>query len=163
MKTIYLIRHSKSSWQNPKWTDQQRPLDKRGKRDAPLMACIMLLKEKKPELLISSHAKRAWTTAKMFQRIFMANKKELIKDPRIYHSNQEDIVEIIREIPPEFKVVYLFGHNPVMTTLVNSLGANIDNVPTTGIVRVDANIEDWQRWNLATAKIVAFYYPKMFV
>ena len=87
----------------------------------------------------------------------------LIKDPRIYHSNQEDIVEIIREIPSEFKVVYLFGHNPVMTSLVNSLGANIDNVPTTGIVRVDANIQEWHRWNPATAKIVAFYYPKMFV
>ena len=73
MKTIYLVRHSKSSWENPTWSDQQRPLDKRGKRDAPLMASIMLLKEKKPELLISSHAKRAWRTAKMFQRIFMAN------------------------------------------------------------------------------------------
>ena len=163
MREIYFIRHAKSSWSEPHLDDINRKLNNRGKRDAPFMADMTVLHGKKPDMLITSPARRAFDTANVFRKAHQLAKDNLKKDPRMYMASSNTILEVVKELPVEFAVVYLFGHNPGMTTLANYFSKEyIDNVPTCGILKVKCDIGEWLDIHPSRCTVEAFWYPKMF-
>ncbi len=163
MKQAYFVRHAKSSWDNPALADEDRPLNARGKRDAPYMASMMLLKEQPADLLVSSPAVRAVRTARAFRKAFGLKKKALISDNRLYLASPQMMIDVLRELPDYVETPYIFGHNPGMTDLANYFSDDIlENVPTCGVFRISCDIDEWYEFNNANSRRTAFYYPKMF-
>ncbi len=158
MKRLVIIRHAKSSWANALLEDFDRPLNDRGKKDAPMMA--KRLKEKKisPDLFITSPAKRANSTAKRFAKVFEFDKKNIKKEPKLYHASESMILKIAREFNDKLQVVFLFGHNPGLTNFVNyASNLEIDNIPTSGITVLE--VSTWKKLGKEKAKAVYFDYP----
>ncbi len=163
MKTIYFVRHAKSSWDHPTLRDIERPLEARGLRDAPLMAKVLKSKGVEPDLLLSSPATRAYSTALYFADAFEIDRVEVQLEPRIYEAFSEDISDIISKLPAEADTVLLFGHNPTFTTLANQFSSNyIDNVPTCGIFKVEAKVNSWKEFKAPVATLTEFHYPKQY-
>lgn len=164
MKTLVLIRHSKSDWTNKELTDKQRPLNKRGKRDAPFMAKLLYQRQDiHPTLFITSPAERSIQTAKEFAKIFNYDfSKSLIND-EVYSSGVQDIVKLISEIDNKHTCVLLFGHNPEITHLANQLSDSfIENIPTTGVLCIDFDFDDWKDILTKRGKTRFFEYPKKY-
>jgi phosphohistidine phosphatase len=158
VKRLVIIRHAKSSWGNALLEDFDRPLNERGKKDAPLMA--KRFKEKKilPDLMITSPAKRANSTCKKFAKIFEVDKKNIWKEPKLYHASENVILKLTKEIDEQNNVVFIFGHNPGLTNFVNyASNLEIDNIPTTGIVVLE--VSNWKKLGKEKAKAVYFDYP----
>ncbi len=163
MKKLILIRHAKSSWSNFSLNDIDRPLNKRGKRDAPFMA--KLLKERNiiPDLLISSPAKRAFSTAKFFAEEFNYPKEKIAIKQSIYESSVTDFLYILKEIEDAKQVVFLFGHNPAITLFTAFLsGRDPGNIPTCGIAGLDLLVESWSDLNEKRCELKFYKYPKMY-
>jgi phosphohistidine phosphatase len=163
MKTLILVRHAKSSWDNPDIKDFERPLNKRGKKDAPLMAKIFKDKNIVTDLIISSPAVRAFSTAQEFAEELKYPKNEIITDISIYEMGSKAILNILSKLNPKYKVVMLFGHNPDMTYLSSYLsGNNFDNVPTCGVVCIDFEIDSWDKITDNQGTLRFFEYPKKY-
>jgi len=161
MKNLILIRHAKSSWDNPDWTDFDRPLNKRGLRDAPFMAEILNKKGKKPDLFISSPAKRAIETAIFFANEFKYPEEKIIQDIGIYDRGYKYITNILSNLKQEQTTVFLFGHNPDITSLSSYFsGEYFDNVPTCGIVSIIFKFNDWKNITFENGSLEFFEYPK---
>lgn len=162
MKTVLVVRHAKSSWADLDLADHKRPLNGRGKRDAPYMASVAFQKEQSIDLLVASPAKRAYGTAKYFRKVFGLKKEDLWKDQRLYLASPDEMLNVIQEIPDEYQKIAIFGHNPGTTQLVNLIGeANIENVPTCGVVKIVFEVQHWYDVQPSNAKLVDFYYPKL--
>ena len=160
MKTLYLVRHAKSSWANAQTGDFDRPLNERGLQSAPLMAA--LLKEKKviPELIITSPANRALTTAEIFCDILEYPKELIQQRVEIYEGGTGNLLNIVQQLPDSSKTVLLFGHNPTMTDFSNLLtGNHIDNMVTCGVVRIDMAVKSWKDAARHTGKLVWYKFP----
>ena len=163
MKTVYFVRHAKSSWENPTLADIDRPLNKRGLRDAPFMGKLLRKKGVSPDMIISSPAVRAYTTAGYFAEALGIDKEDIVVDPRIYHAYTDDMIDILQELPVEIGTVLIFGHNPTYTSVANQFAVEpIDNVPTCGIFRIDAGIDSWADFGPRKGRLTAFLYPKQF-
>lgn len=161
MKILYLVRHAKSSWKEPELKDDERPLNKRGKWDAPAMAKRLRKMGDIPDLMISSPAKRAFNTAKRFAGELKYPGKKIQKSRELYMGSTSDFVAVISNVKDKYKSVMLFGHNPGLTEFVNKIGTtNIDNVPTSGVVRIDFDFKDWGDVKNAKGKMKFFEYPK---
>ena len=161
MKTLTIIRHAKSSWKYPELADFDRPLNKRGKNDAPLTGRRLKEKRISPDLIITSPANRALTTAKIIAGEIGYAKKNLVSDKRVYMADSEDVVAILREVDNALKEVFIVGHNPTMTDLANDLtGEYIDNIPTCGIARLKLDIKSWKDLAPGKGKLSLFDYPK---
>lgn len=162
MKTVYLIRHAKSSWKNTEFLDDiDRPLNKRGKQDAPRMAAVLRNKEISPDLLISSPALRAYTTALRIAEGIDHHKVQL--DQRLYEASTTDIFSVIREVDNGHQSVLLFGHNPSYTLFANYYARpTLENVPTCGLVAVGYAVEDWKLCDETNGKFLFFDYPKRY-
>jgi len=164
MKTVYFIRHAKSSWSDFSLSDFDRPLNKRGKRDAPMMAQKLEEIGVRPDAILSSTANRALTTATHFAKALGIARNEIIEAPSIYEAYYSTVLKVVQNQPKEWETLLVFGHNPAFTTIANSFdGDYIDNVPTCGIVKVTADVEKWDDFDEETGKVVAFYYPKQFL
>ena len=164
MLKIGLVRHAKSSWDNPTLSDHDRPLNPRGKRDAPIMAKKVHDLFGLPDLLLSSTANRAFTTAKVFRKEMGLSETQLISKSNLYHSTEEDILDAIALIDEKVKFALIFAHNPTMTFLANSFkGDMIDNVPTCGVVILESTANGWAELHSSNTKRVQFIYPKMYV
>ena len=162
MKRLFLIRHAKSSWSEPDLADIDRPLNKRGKNDAPFMGKRLKETHKaKSDLIISSPAKRALRTAKIIAReIDYPERKIEIKDS-LYGSGVQAILNIIKYLDESFNEVMLFGHNPDLTSLANFLSNNeVENIPTCGIFCVDFDIKSWKDVKKGEGIFKFFDYPK---
>lgn len=163
MKSVLFVRHAKSSWEDLSLRDIDRPLNKRGLKDAPLMGKLLRKKGVSPDRLISSPALRALTTAEFFARELGIAKEEIEIDRRIYDAFPEDLIQLVREIPDDQEVVLIFGHNPTYTSLANLFAMEmIDNIPTCGVFRIDAVIDSWRQFSQEKGRLTAFYYPKQF-
>jgi len=162
MKTVYFVRHAKSSWDDPGLMDIERPLNKRGLRDAPFMAKMMKGREVNPDQLISSPANRAYTTAKYFADEFQIPEKAIDVRKEIYHAYPEEVLNIVRNLNKDMNTVFLFGHNPCFTSLANQFSKDyVPNVPTSGIVRVNANVDDWAEFE-KHGVMSEFHFPKQY-
>ncbi|RLC49114.1 MAG: histidine phosphatase family protein [Candidatus Cloacimonadota bacterium] len=160
MKTLYLVRHAKSSWKQPDLSDFVRPLNKRGENDAPFMGKLLSDKRVNPDLVISSPAKRASATAKIIASEINFPKEKIVLDDNIYEATGRGLLEIISETEENYKSVMLFGHNPGLTVLQNNLSDHfIDNIPTCGVVALKFKTS-WNEIKLNSAGFIFFEYPK---
>ncbi len=163
MKTVYFIRHAKSSWDEPSLRDIDRPLSSRGLRDAPFMANMLKSKSVKPDLIISSPANRALTTAKFFAKELGIDADSIEVKRNIYEAYPEDVINVIRNANDAVSVILIFGHNPTFTSLANRFTEDyIPNIPTCGIVKIEADIKSWSELNERNATQTEFYYPKQY-
>lgn len=163
MKTVYLVRHAKSSWDYPNLRDSERPLNERGLRDAPNMAKIMKGKSVSPDAIISSPAVRALTTATFFKNELNLEGEDILIRDEIYEANPSTIIKLIQRLPESYDTIMVFGHNPTFTSVANYFTDEyIYNVPTCGIVRIEGDLRNWTEFNKDKAKLTAFFFPKMF-
>ncbi|NJN25640.1 MAG: histidine phosphatase family protein [Cyclobacteriaceae bacterium] len=161
MKKIFVVRHAKSSWDEPELEDFDRPLNKRGKKSAPEMGKRMQQRGIAPDLLISSPAKRAFATAKLIARELSISPEKIQKEPRFYEATIPDFVGVLQSLSDEVNTVMIFSHNPGLTDLVNYLSdAGIFNVPTCGIAEIDLDIAGWKELDKRKGRLVLFDYPK---
>lgn len=161
MKTLFIVRHAKSD-QSFFGNDFERPLNERGRSDAPVMAKRLLEKKYKIDALVSSPAVRAKQTAAFFAERLNIPVGETIFVPALYHAPSGVFYETIAGLPDDLNTVALFSHNPGITHFVNSLnsGAKIDNMPTCGIFTVSADIKEWSGFLIAKKEFLFFDYPK---
>jgi phosphohistidine phosphatase len=160
-KTLYLVRHAKSSWKDSSLDDAERPLNKRGKRDAPEMGKRLARAGVRPDLITSSPAVRALTTAQNIAEELGIKKSRIDVNEDMYTFNAEGLLEVIRGLDDKLNTVMLVGHNPATTILLNELsGADIDNIPTCGVAHLKMNTESWAQVKSGGAELVSFDYPK---
>nr|HPZ89583.1 histidine phosphatase family protein [Flavihumibacter sp.] len=134
MKTIFLVRHAKSSWGDLTVSDFDRPLSDRGQRNAPEMAQRLTLRGAKIDQFISSTAKRAVQTALHFMKAFERNPEEIVLRNDMYHAMPEVYYEVMAGLDDQLNAVALFGHNPGISLLVNELtDVRLDDMPTCGV------------------------------
>lgn len=158
-KILVLVRHAKSSWNHLDLDDFDRPLNDRGKHDAPEMAKRLKKTPFRPELLVSSPAKRALSTARKFARVFDLEKDEIIRIPELYHASSEKILKRIHSLPEEIQKVALFGHNPGLSDFVSQYSSfQIANMPTASIVVLE--ISHWSDFGKKPAAVKWYDYPK---
>ena len=162
MKIIYLVRHAKSYWGNQSLSDFDRPLNKRGKLDAPFMGRILNEKKVFPELMISSPAKRTKKTAiAIAEKISFPEKKILYID-ELYEASANIILKLIKKIEDDYTSVMLFGHNPGLTLLNNQISLTyIENIPTCGVVALEFN-GAWSKLEKDDCSQLFFEYPKLY-
>ncbi len=163
MKRLFLIRHAKSSWDDSGLTDYERPLNKRGERDAPFMAQILKKERIFPDAVYSSPAVRAITTAEIFAGEIGFDLKKIITEDSIYDSGIRELESIVQSIPASYKTVFIFGHNPAFTYYANHLGNKlVTNIPTCGIVGIEINVESWENVERGKGKTFFFEFPKKY-
>lgn len=161
MKTLVLVRHAKSSWKDPGLADRDRPLNPRGRRDAPKMGRRLAARGASPDLILTSPAVRAVTTARIIAEIVGYPEREIVEDERLYAADSGEILEVIRGVEDRFERVFLCGHNPGLTDLVNELSDEpIANVPTCGVVELQVVRGSWREARRDTVRQVEFDYPK---
>jgi phosphohistidine phosphatase len=159
--TLYLIRHAKSSWDNPALRDFQRPLNERGLETAPQMAALMKKEGIIPDLLVSSPAKRALDTARFFAAQYGVSDEAIVQEKDIYEASPIDLMRVISHLPDSAPTIFLFGHNPGLTDLVNQFTDDfIDNIPTCGIVRIVADTAHWNSFYEGNASLNQVWFPK---
>jgi len=160
-KTLILVRHAKSSWKDTSLNDIQRPLNKRGKKDAPKMGKYMAEHNIQPEVIFSSPGLRALTTARLISVRIGIKPSDIIVNKNIYTFNSEDLLNAIKSLKNKFDRVMIVGHNPAITELVNYLcGSKIDNVPTCGVAVLRFPVNSWKKVSKNKAKLESFDYPK---
>ena len=163
MKTIFFIRHAKSSWSDMNAADIDRTLNNRGLRDAPFMAKLLRGKGNKIDQFISSPATRAFSTAQFFAAEFGVAKDDIQIEKFIYHSYAPEILFFVKKLDDALDTVCIFGHNPTMTSIANSFSEEyIVNVPTCGILKVESNSKTWTEFTEDNAKLTDFYFPKQY-
>lgn len=163
MKYLYLIRHAKSSWDNPYLRDFERPLNKRGLRDAPKMGGILASRKIIPDLIISSPANRAITTAKYIAEAVNYPHQDIVEDQNVYHAGSNELMKIISQTGSKINILFLFGHNPGFTYLANQLSDGyIDNLPTCGIYGIQFDFDTWSEVIDVKGKMTLLEYPKLY-
>ncbi|MEW6651839.1 MAG: histidine phosphatase family protein [Bacteroidota bacterium] len=161
MKYIYLIRHAKSSWDNPAQTDFERALNERGIKDAPKMAQLLKSKNVKPDFIVSSPAVRAFTTAEIFAEKFGFPESIISADARIYEASTRELSEVVQQLSDDYKTVFLFGHNPSISNFANLISSKpIVDMPTCAIVGLELNIDGWNNLEKFCGKLILHEYPK---
>ena len=158
MKQIYFIRHAKSDWSNPQLNDHERPLNKRGMKDAPLMAEIMQKSGISPDAIFSSTAKRAFTTAEIFFRYFP--KAHLVAVPELYHANEITLQDFITYTDNKYNTIFIIAHNPGLNFFCSFYPEfSLPNIPTTGVIGIEADIDNWTDFNIKKSRIILVDYP----
>ena len=161
MKQLLLIRHAKSDWNDASLSDFDRPLNDRGKRDAPVMAKRLVDKKVKVDLFISSPAKRAKKTATIFAKEYDVKKEEISLKDKLYEESEETLYDVISKTEDKFNSIAIFSHNPGLTDFANLLTeTRIDNIPTCGIFAVKIDIKHWTDFKEAKKEFWFFEYPK---
>lgn len=164
LRNVCFVRHAKSSWDDLSLADVDRPLNGRGRRDAPFMANKMMELHNVPDLIVTSPAVRARTTAQIFADAADLRAPAFVVDDRLYEATVQEIVRVVQDMSDGYKSMFVFGHNPSMTVLANSFaGVDIDNVPTCGVVQSKSMVSRWSDWTPETSAFVGFYYPKQYL
>ena len=163
MKELFLVRHAKSSWKDYSLADIERPLNKRGKRDAPFMGNKLNEKGAAPGLLLSSTAERAKITAQKIAGAINYPVNKIKYDKTIYEASMRDLLGLLHNFNNANHSVMLFGHNPGLTSLNNFLADKyIDNIPTCGAVKIQFDC-DWDKIEGRSGKQIFFIYPKLYL
>ena len=161
MKRLVVIRHAKSSWKDPGARDFDRPLNKRGKADAPEMGRRLAQRSLVPDRLLSSPAKRAIRTAEIIAGAIGFPVERITRVDQLYGAGVADLVGILQGLDDAEETVCLVGHNPGLTDLVNFVGSVfLDNLPTCGLFCVDFEISSWKDMGRQSGKCVFMDFPK---
>lgn len=160
MKHLYLVRHAKSSWKNPSLDDIQRPLNKRGLRNAPEMAIRLEQRAAAVDLIISSPAKRAITTATYLALSIDYEIENIQQQRQLYFGGSSSMLQIINSTSALVHSLMLVGHNPDMTSLLNKLcGYQTDNMPTCAIAKISFP-KGWSEIDFNDGIIEHYDFPK---
>ena len=161
MKTLTIVRHAKSSWKDTSLRDRERPLNKRGKRDAPEMGRRIHEAGIRPSLILSSPAVRAWKTAKAIADAINYPREFLQKEEALYLASVDRILDVIVAQDNNFNNLLIVGHNPGFTEFANFLVRGLThNLPTAGVVSVDIDQDDWSLYERPAAKLMLHDWPK---
>jgi phosphohistidine phosphatase len=160
MKTLLLVRHAKSSWDDAATPDKDRPLSNRGKRDAPKMGERLAKRGVKPELILSSPARRALDTAKIIAKELDYKLGRVVVDDRLYAVDADELLRVIGRLDDELECVMLFGHNPELTELAHRLSSKITHMPTCAVAEFTFEAKLWSSIGKDDPKWAALCYPK---
>ena len=160
MKTLYLIRHAKSSWDDMALADEDRPLNRRGKRDAPKVGERLAKRRPKPDLILSSPATRAVMTAEIIAKKLDYKRSKIVLDDRLYAVSADDLLEVIHQLDDKVERVMLIGHNPELTGLAHRLSSKITHLPTCAVAEFRFDAKSWARIGKDKPTRVALEYPK---
>ncbi len=159
MKTLYVLRHAKSSWDNPNLADFDRSLNERGLKTAPFMGGIMLKNNLLPELVLSSPALRAKETAELIK--VSANLQSEVKfDEQIYEASPQTLLQIVSELDETVDSAMIVGHNPGLEGLIKILTGEFQAMPTAGLAVIDLETESWSKIDSESGKLRALFNPK---
>ncbi len=159
VKELLLVRHAKSDWVAGLQRDFDRPLNQRGVANAPEMAQRLVDKEWMPELIVTSPALRAKTTAQLFAEVWGGS--EIREEKRIYEASIQTLLKVVNGFDNSFHKIALFGHNPAITDFVYALSdAWLGNMPTASYCLLEFSIDNWALVSAGTGKLLAFDYPK---
>jgi len=159
-KKITIIRHAKSDWGNASSRDFDRPLNKRGLRDAPEMAQLFSNRVKDADTIISSPAMRAKTTALAFASKLGKTESDIVFNPDIYHAHHDTLFKVINRLEDTTQHVLIFGHNPGLSDLATLLTGDEFNLPTCAIVELKIEVEKWEEVSSCTATLLNYDFPK---
>lgn len=162
MKSLLIVRHAKSSWDSGFDNDFDRPLNDRGKKDAPAMAQRLVKAGISIDLFVSSPAKRAKSTAGYFINEFGRSEKDILFLPELYHAPLQTFKDVvIGQLDDKFDTAAIFSHNPGITAFANSLSSvRLDNMPTCAVFAVKSAVSNWKDFLSVPPSFWFFDYPK---
>lgn len=161
MKILTIVRHAKSSWSDTSLSDARRPLNRRGKRDAPMMGERIHRHGIRPSLIVSSPATRAWSTAKIIAEAINYPREFLQKEKSLYLASLDRILDVVVAQDNGFNNLMIVGHNPGLTDFVNFLVPGLtNNLPTAGVVSVEIEQDDWSLYERPATKLLVHDWPK---
>jgi phosphohistidine phosphatase len=161
MRTLYLIRHAKSGWDDPSLSDHDRPLNDRGRKDAPMMAERMRQAGHPIDVILTSTARRAERTAMAFAQAYGIRDGDLVRTRGLYHAEAGDFLRIITGIGDAYRHAAVFSHNPGITLVAGGLGvAAIDHMPTCAIFGLVTEAVSWSDFAAAPRRFLFFDWPK---
>jgi len=154
MKTIYILRHAKSSWEFPHLSDEERPLIDKGKKRTRLIIQYLQDNNIFPDIIISSHATRACETAKIVARAIGYPSDKILINKTIYHADEDNLIDQFYDISDQFSSAMLVGHNPTLTNFVNLfLDEKIEWLPTSGLVSISFQTDKWVEISASKHKV----------
>lgn len=160
MKMLLILRHAKSSWKNAGLADHDRPLNKRGKRDAPRVGRLLRDKNLTPDLILSSTAKRALDTAEAAAES-SGYEGEIEPRPELYMADPEACLRALRSVSDDYQCVMVIGHNPGLEELVETLTSAAEAMPTAALAQVELPIKRWRDLNDETeGKLANVWRPR---
>jgi len=143
VRTLLLVRHAKSSWDDPLLADRERPLNGRGRRDAPKMGERLARRGVRPDLILASPAERAITTARILAKELDYDRDGIVVDDRLYAASVERLLKVIAGIPDRHERVLLVGHNPELSALAHRLTGEFADLPTCAVVELAWDAPSW--------------------
>ena len=162
MKTLYIMRHAKSSWGEPGMEDFDRPLLEKGKKRTRTIIDFLLKKDARVDLIIASPAVRALETAKIMIHGLRVEEEQLRIEKSLYAAEKERYYDIFYDLPASVDNLMIIGHNPAISNFINDfLDEKTDPVPTSGIACFEFNTDDWTQISTADNRVVFLMYPKM--
>jgi phosphohistidine phosphatase len=159
MKTLYVLRHAKSSWENSDLADFDRPLNERGKTAAPFMGSVMKEGELSPGLIISSPAVRARETARLVKEAAGFD-AAIEHDEQIYEASPQTLKQVVSSIDDRFESAMIVGHNPGMEGFVRLLTGKLESMPTGSLAIIDLDIPDWESLGKGSGSLRKIIRPK---
>jgi len=161
-KTLFIVRHAKSSWDNPMLADHDRPLKQKGIKKTLKVAGYVKTRIICPELFLSSTAARAKQTALIMAEELGYPKEKIQYTKKLYHAGADTILNELYALPDDINSVMIFGHNPGFTYFVNEfLDPSLDNLPTSGLVSVSFKADKWQEIDASDFHVNFVVIPKM--
>lgn len=161
-KVLIICRHAKSSWHDANLSDRERPLNKRGEHDAPVMGKRLANRGIDADLIITSPAIRALRTAEVYARALGYPLDKMQINPEQYAASVPVLLALLRQTDAGCRSLLMVGHNPESTDLANVLGGlSLTNVPTSGIVALECAVPNWQDLQAGSGHLLFFDYPKL--
>jgi len=160
MKTLYLVRHAKSSWATAAQADRDRPLNERGLHDVALMGQRLAERGVEPDVMLSSPATRAHTTAQHIAKALGVKGKHIVEVERLYDATADQILGVVQALGQEPKRVMVFGHNPGMSELSQRFASEITHMPTCAVAEFRFDVTSWAGLGDRKPVQVAFDFPR---
>ncbi|MDF9393229.1 MULTISPECIES: SixA phosphatase family protein [Methylococcus] len=161
MKELLLIRHAKSAWDDASLSDRDRPLNERGKRDAPFMGSLLRFRGVEPDYMVSSPARRARKTARLIASEVGYDKDAIVIADELYLGGRRAIVRLVQALDDKNGRVYMIGHNPDLSEAASCLsGESLGEMPTCGIVAIEFPVDRWSHVMEGAGRLKFFDYPK---
>jgi phosphohistidine phosphatase len=162
MKQLFLIRHGKSCWDDETLNDFDRPLNKRGLRNTPFMADVLKNDQITPDLIISSGANRALSTAKIMAVRIGFDKEKIVVNNNIYDATKDDLIDVIRNIDDNVNTLFLVGHNPSLNEFANYFVDFEDNIATCSVLGIGFDANSWNDIKECESKQIFYDYPRRY-
>ena len=160
MRILTLVRHAKSSWDYPELSDFERPLNSRGRKDAPALAAKLRKADIKPDRLLSSPATRAITTARLFVEELNTSFDDIVLNPHIYEASAWTLMHIVRSFSDLDDDVMLFGHNPGISQFAKQLAdCPFEEMPTCAVARIELAVKSWARIKPGCGTLLRYDFP----